>query len=263
MNRVNKATFDLTGRTAVVTGASRGIGASCALELDAAGARVALVARSTADMTALADRMTNEPVVVTADLSAEPDVRRAADEVLAALGGVDVLVNNAGLGWNEAPEAITPKRLDLQLNLNLRNVILLTSWLAPSLLERQGCVVNMSSVAAYGGGIEQAVYAASKAGLNTLTQNLGRAWGRRGLRVNGIAPGYVDSDIWKPLETWLGEQGYAEFRRVTEDSVPLGRWARPEEIASVVLFLCSDAASYLTGQTIVVDGGGAPPPHGQ
>jgi NAD(P)-dependent dehydrogenase (short-subunit alcohol dehydrogenase family) len=252
------SSFDLSGKTAVVTGASRGIGESCARAIDAAGARVALVARSTGAMAAIASELQHDPVTITADLASEEDVRRVAAEALTSLGEVDILVNNVGLGWNQAPEAITADKLDLQLDVNLRNVILLTSLLAPSLLERQGCVVNMSSVAAYGGGVEQAVYAAAKGGLNTLTQNLAAAWGARGVRVNGIAPGYVETDMWQPIATALGEEDYERFRRWSERGIPLRRWARPEEIARVVLFLCSDAASYVTGHTIVVDGGGAP-----
>ncbi|KJE23356.1 dehydrogenase of unknown specificity, short-chain alcohol dehydrogenase like [Frankia torreyi] len=253
-------TFDLSGRAAVVTGASRGIGAACARALDAAGARVAVVARGSAGLAAVADQLVNKPVTISADLTVEADVRRVADQALEELGDVDILVNNAGLGWHQPPEAITAKPLDLQLNLNLRNVILLTSWLAPSLLRTRGCVVTMSSAAAYGGDVEQAVYAATKGGLNTLTQNLATAWGDRGVRVNAVAPGFVDTDIWQPLVAALGEEGYQRFRRATAAGIPLRRWASADEIATVVLFLCSDAASYLTGQTLVVDGGGAPLP---
>ncbi|HVU73934.1 MAG TPA: SDR family oxidoreductase [Mycobacteriales bacterium] len=256
------ASFDFTGTNVVVTGASRGIGAACVRAFAGAGARVALVARSTADMEAIAAQIGGDPIVITANLTAEDDVRRVADEVVDRMGAVDVLVNNAGMGWNQPADAITPKRLDLQLDLNLRNVILLTSWLAPSLIERRGSVVNMSSIAAWSGGTEQAVYAATKGALNSLTANLGRTWGPHGVRVNGIAPGFTDTDIWAALRTTLGEAGYEEFVATVTRSIPLRRWASSEEMAQVALFLCSDAASYVTSQTLIVDGGCGPMPEG-
>lgn len=244
------AVIGLAGKTAVVTGASRGIGEACARRLDAEGVRVALVARSTEDLRRIAGSLSNDPVVVTADLSDEGDVQRAAAESLRALGGVDLLINNAGLVWNEPPNAITAKRLDLQLHVNLRNLILLTTALADSLLERRGSVVNISSIGAFGGGAEAAVYAATKGGVNSFTANLGRVWASRGVRVNCIAPGLVDTDIWATARERLENHD-----EILSTIVPMGRFGRPEEIASVAAFLCSDEASYLTGQTIRVDGG--------
>jgi gluconate 5-dehydrogenase/3-oxoacyl-[acyl-carrier protein] reductase len=253
-----EATFDLGGKTAVVTGASRGIGEACVRALDGAGARVALVARSTDAMRSIAAELRNQPVVVTADLVKDEDVRRVADDVRASLGHVDILVNNAGfMGTTEPPHAITATAMDLQLDLNLRNVIVLTSLLGPALVERKGCVVNISSVAAHVAGGNGLVYAATKGGLNSVTRILGTAWGREGVRVNGVSPGYVATDIWAELEQRLGPEGAEEFRRTKAAGVPLGRWASAEEIASVVVFLCTDAASYIAAQTITVDGGGA------
>lgn len=244
--------FDFSGRTAVVTGASRGIGEACARALDAAGARVALVARGTDAMEAIAAELEHDPVVIGANLADGDQTVAAARRAVEALGGVDILVNNAGMGWNEPPEAITPKRLDLQLNLNLRNLILFTTELTPALIERRGSVVNISSVAAWGGGPEQAVYAATKGGVNAYTANLGRALAPRGVRVNCIAPGLIETAIWDPIFAAVGRDTVErEFLR----QVPAGRWGSPAEIASVVCFLCSDAASYICGQAIRVDGG--------
>jgi 3-oxoacyl-[acyl-carrier protein] reductase len=245
-----RARYDFAGRTAVVTGASRGIGEACVRRLDTGGARVALVARSGDDMRRIAADLRNDPVVITADLADEDQAVAAAEEVLARFGHVDMLVNNAGMGWNEPPEAITKKRLDLQLALNLGNLILFTSALTNSLVQRQGAIVNVSSVAAWGGGPRQAVYAATKGGVNSYTANLAHALGARGVRVNCVAPGFIDTQMWD----FPGADAPG-VRESLVRAVPLGRWGKSEEIASVVCFLCSDDASYLTGQTLRIDGG--------
>jgi 3-oxoacyl-[acyl-carrier protein] reductase len=244
--------FDFAGKTAIVTGASRGIGEACVRQLDAGGARVALVARSADAMETIARELQHDPVVIAANLATDGEASRVADAALTALGGIDIVVNNAGLAWNEPAEAITPKRLDLQLNVNLRSVILLTSALGESLTTRRGAVVNISSAAAFGGAAEQAVYAATKGGVNGYTANLGRAWGPRGVRVNCIVPGMIDTDIWRPVFDAVGEE---HVRRAQQELVSMRRWGSAQEVASVVCFLCSDAASYITGQTIRVDGG--------
>jgi NAD(P)-dependent dehydrogenase (short-subunit alcohol dehydrogenase family) len=244
--------FDFAGKTAIVTGASRGIGEVCVRQLDAAGARVALVARSTDAMNVIAQELQHQPVVIAANLAKGDETRSVVEHALAALGGIDIVVNNAGLAWGEPADAITPKRLDLQLNVNLRSLILLTSALGASLATRRGVVVSISSAAAFGGGPEQAVYAATKGGVNAYTANLARAWGPRGVRVNCIAPGVIDTDMWRPLFDAVGEE---HLRRSRQQLVPLQRWGSAAEVASVACFLCSDAASYITGQTIRVDGG--------
>jgi 3-oxoacyl-[acyl-carrier protein] reductase len=244
--------FDLSGKKAVVTGASRGIGEACARHLDRRGATVALLARNTEAMVHIAEELTHEPVVLTADLSREEDVLAVTRQVLACLGTVDILVNNAGLAWSEPPEAITPDRLDLQFSVNIRNLILLTSLLGPALIASRGSVVNVSSVAAYGGDSEEAVYAATKGAVNAWTSTLGAAWAARGVRVNGVAPGLIDTEIWEEL---FREHGGENLRSVLTGNVPMGRWGTADEIAGVVCFLCSDEASYITGQTIRVDGG--------
>ena len=244
--------FDFSGRTAVVTGASRGIGEACARLFDAAGARLVLVARSTEDLGKLAATFAREAVVVTANLGQERDTEAAAAQVLSTVDGVDFLINNAGVNCNEPPDAITGERLDVQLDVNLRNLILFTSRLLPSLIERRGAVVNISSVAAWGGGVEESVYAATKGAVNAYTANLARALGPRGVRVNGVAPGLTDTAIWNTRFAAGGREAVmAELAR----EVPLRRWGTAQEVASVVGFLCSGAASYVTGETLRVGGG--------
>jgi 3-oxoacyl-[acyl-carrier protein] reductase len=243
---------DFSGKTAVVTGASRGIGEAIARMFDAAGARLVLVARGTADMGKLAATFSREAVVVTANLVQDGDTSAAAAQVLSAVDGVDFLINNAGVNWNEPPDAITAERLDAQLDVNLRNLILFTSLLLPSLIERRGAVVNISSVAAWGGGVEESVYAATKGAVNAYTANLGRTLGPMGVRVNGVAPGLIDTAIWN---TRFAAGGRKVVMEELAEDVPLRRWGTAEEVASVVGFLCSGAASYVTGETLRVGGG--------
>lgn len=244
--------FDFSGKTAVVTGASRGIGEACARLFDSGGARLVLVARSTEDLRRLAAGFGQEAAVVTADLDRDGDTEAAAAQVLSMVDGVDVLVNNAGVNWNEPPDAITGDRLDVQMHVNLRNLILFTSRLLPSLIERRGAVVNVSSVAAWGGGREESVYAATKGAVNAYTANLGRSLGPKGVRVNGVAPGLIDTPIW---HTRFAEGGRNAVMEELAGDVPLRRWGAVEEVASAVGFLCSGAASYITGETLRVGGG--------
>jgi len=244
--------FDFSGKTAVVTGASRSIGEACARLFDAAGARLVLVARGTDDMGKLAATFARETVVVSADLGRDGDTEAAAEQVLSAVDGVDFLINNAGVYWNEPSDAITSERLDVQLDVNLRNLILFTSRLLPSLTERRGAVVNVSSVAAWGGGAGESVYAATKGAVNAYTANLARTLGPKGVRVNGVAPGLIDTAMWKSRFAAGGKNTVmAELAR----DVPLRRWGTAQEVASVVGFLCSGAAAYVTGETLRVGGG--------
>ena len=165
---------DLSGKHAVVTGASRGIGEACVRALDAAGARIALVARTTEAMERIAAELRHDPVVITADLASADATLRAADEALGALGAIDLLVNNAAsMMTGEPVTGITAAGLDAQFGLNLRNVVVLTSRLGESLLERRGCVVNISSVAAEIAGGNGLGYAMTKGGMNSFTRILG------------------------------------------------------------------------------------------
>jgi NAD(P)-dependent dehydrogenase (short-subunit alcohol dehydrogenase family) len=243
---------DLHGRTAVVTGASRGIGAATARLLDAAGARVAMLARTVSEMEQVAADFKNDPIILQADFADSAGLADVAARTLAAVDGVDILVNNAGIARNEPPEAITAPKLDLVLDVNLRNVIEFTSLLSESIIARRGCVVNISSVAAFTAGGFQPVYAATKGAVNSFTKSLANAWGPLGVRANAIAPGLIETPMWG---TETDPEAFAQTKEQLTPHVPLGRWASPEEVAEVVVVLASDAASYITGQTLRVDGG--------
>lgn len=244
--------FDFTGKRAVVTGASRGIGEACVRQLAAGGAQVALVSRSQDKMDTIAADLPNDPIVVAQDLFADDAADAIADKVLDAFGGLDILVNNAGVAFNLPATKVTAKSIDDTLMVNIRNLFMLCSKFAKPLFATKGNIVNVSSTAAYGAGGTQGAYAASKGAVNTLTKNLSSEWANKGVRVNCVAPGLVDTEMWGPTFDALGEE---EVRTGFVKRVPLLRWGTAEEIANTVCFLASDAASYITGQTIKVDGG--------
>ena len=245
-------TYDFSSHVAVVTGASRGIGAACAEALAEAGARVILVARSADALDDLAARLPNRPVVVPCDLADSASIDLVVDAVVEAGGRLGVLVNNAGIALPEPPDEISPSALDQQLTINLRNLLLLTSRLAEPLIAAGGNVVNISSIAGNGGGPNQAVYSATKGAVDSLSRNLAREWGPKGVRVNAVAPGLIVTDIWADV---FQEHGEDEVRSELGQMVPLQRWGTPEEVAAAVIWLASDGASYVNGQVLRVCGG--------
>ncbi len=247
-------TYSFAGKTAVVTGASRGIGAAIARTLAADGARVAMVARSADALKALAAEMPNDPVVIEADLGSEEGWKIAADGVLAALGHVDILVNNAGVSEAQPMGQVTGEGLDRTFTVNVRNLILLTDALTASLIARKGCVVNTSSVSSFSGGVGQIAYSASKGAVNSFTRNASIDLGRKGVRVNAVAPGVIDDGMWKTAF----DKGLDRDKTLERMGrlVPLEkRWGSAQDIADAVAFLASDKAGYITGQVLRVDGG--------
>jgi NAD(P)-dependent dehydrogenase (short-subunit alcohol dehydrogenase family) len=242
--------FSLAGRTAVVTGASRGIGAAIAQALDRQGARVALVARSRDALDQAAAQLAHDPVVIDADL-AEPEAPAAiADRALDVLGRVDVLVNNAGVGVRTDSTELDRDTVDAILQLNVRNLLLLTTALLPSMVDHgRGSIVNISSVSGVVGTPRRAAYAASKGAVDALTRSLAMEFGPHGIRVNAVAPGAVVTAMWERNREVPGVIAQIEAQTA------LRRWGTPEDVADVVAFLASDAARYVTAQTIEVDGG--------
>lgn len=242
--------MDLNGRTAVVTGASRGIGEATARALDAAGARVAVVARSRADLERVAATLAHDPVVITGDLSSADEARRVGEEALAALSHVDILVNNAAAAARLPSTDLTPELIDELLGANVRGLLLLTTCVLPTMVERgSGSIVNLSSVSGVVGTPNRSAYAASKGAVDALTRSLAIEYGRHGIRVNAVAPGVVDTHLWAKNKAIPG------VVEKTTALIPLGRWGMPEDVADVIAFLASDAARYVTAQTISVDGG--------
>lgn len=247
-------TYNFKGKTAVVTGASRGIGEAIARTLAADGAKVALVARTASKLQAMAKELPNGAVAIEADMSSAGGWKAAAEGALKALGEIDILVNNAGVSAAQTMGKVTPEGLDETLNVNVRNLILLTDAVSASLIRRKGCVVNISSVSAFSGALGQIAYSTSKGAVNSFTRNASIDFGRSGVRVNAVAPGVIDDGMWKTAFA----QGLDREKTLERMGrlVPLERrWGTAQEIADAVAFLASDKAAYVTGQVLRVDGG--------
>ena len=240
----------LEGRTALVTGASRGIGAATARALDRAGARVALSGRDREALDKVAADLDRDPVVMVADLADATAPITLAAAALAALGNVDVLVNNAATAARLPTVELDAELIDTMYAVNVRAPLLLIAALLPSMIERRrGSIVNLSSVSGVVGTPKRAAYAATKGAIDAATRSLAMELGPQGIRVNSVAPGVVDTALWAKNKAIPGviEQ--------IEAQTPLRRWSQPEDIADVIVFLASDAARFVTGETISADGG--------
>jgi NAD(P)-dependent dehydrogenase (short-subunit alcohol dehydrogenase family) len=246
--------FDLTGKTAFVTGASRGIGRAIAVALAQAGADVALVARSAEGLADAADDVTaagRKAIVVPADVTDQAGVTDAVAAAIGQLGHVDIVVNNAG--GSNFMVSFRDLRLsgwDKLMQLNLTSAVYVCHAFAGHLLDRgSGSVINVASVAGVSASPLISPYGAAKAGLISLTKSLAVEWAADGVRVNALCPGWTATDLNRNL--W--EDPVAGPATIA--TVPMHRWARAEEMTGPAVFLASDASSYLTGQAIVVDGG--------
>lgn len=243
--------FELDGKIALVTGASRGIGEACAVALDAAGAQVILSGRTMADLERVASALSNDPVIVATDLMAPGAGTALASDAVAAAGGVDICVNNAGIPMRRSPEELTEQDIDDVFALNVRSLMMLSTGLGDTMKERGGgSIVNVSSIAGLIGPLGRFAYSATKGAVDAATRALAADWGRHGIRVNSVAPGMIHTAIWEEARNTV--PGLIEEMAA---SVSLRRWGLPADVADVVLFLASDASRYVTGETIAVDGG--------
>ena len=240
-------------RSALVTGAGRGIGRATAVRLARDGARVAINYRGNAataeEAKGLIEAAGGVAATIQGDVSVEADVDRVVKEALAFGGGrIDVLVNNAGITRDELLIRMTPEDWDAVLDLNLRGAFLVTrAAMRPMMKQRYGRIVNVSSIAGVMGNAGQANYAAAKAGLIGFTKTVAREMASRNVTCNAVAPGFVPTDLTNDL--------LERMKTTILPQIPLGRFGTVEDVAAAIAFLASDEAAYITGQVLVVDGG--------
>ena len=241
-------TIDLSGQTAFVTGSTRGIGRAVAGALHAAGAKVAIVGRDADKARAVAGELGERALGVAADVGASGQVEQAIAATEQRLGQVDILVNNAGITRDNLLLRMSEAEWDEVIRANLTGAFHTTKAVLKGMMKRKrGRIINVASVIALTGNKGQANYAASKAGLIGFTKSVAKEYGSRGILVNAVAPGFIDTDMTGGLPP--------EARAAMLGGITLGRFGRPEDVAGAVLFLASDLAGYITGQVLVVDGG--------
>jgi len=236
----------------LVTGASRGIGAVVACRLAEAGARVGVNYHASPDAaTVIVDNISRaggEAFLVGGDVSQEEKAQSVIKQVVEHFGSIDLLVNNAGINKDQLLIRMKPEDFDSVINVNLRGAFLCTKYAMTHMIrQRSGRVVNMSSVVGLSGNPGQANYAAAKAGLVGLTKAVAREVASRNVTVNALAPGYITT----AMVDELSEDTQAKILA----NIPMGRFGTPEDVAEAVIFLCSDGASYITGQVLTIDGG--------
>jgi 3-oxoacyl-[acyl-carrier protein] reductase len=240
--------LDLSSTVAFVTGSTRGIGLAIARALHGAGAKVALVGRDADRARTVAAELGGRTVGVACDVARADQVEAAVTAAEAALGPITLLVNNAGLTRDNIVLRLTDEDWDAVLDANLKGAFHTTRAVIKGMMKRRaGRIVNMSSIVGLTGNKGQANYAASKAGLIGFTKSIAKEYASRGVLVNCIAPGFIETDMTAALP---------EAAKATLlEGIALGRLGRPEDVAGAVLFLASDLAGYITGQVLVVDGG--------
>ena len=244
-------TMTLSGRVALVTGASQGIGRACALRLAQSGASLALAARGQEKLQELAGQIAatgGKAAAFAVDVSDEEQIKSAFKAVIAHFGKIDILVNNAGITRDQLVMRMKRADWDSVLNTNLTSAYLCTQQAIGSMLkQRWGRIINITSIFGQMGQAGQANYAASKAGLIGLTMAIAREVGSRNITCNAVAPGFIET----AMTSGLGD----DFQQNAVKMIPLGRVGSPEDVASAVAFLASEEASYITGHVLNVNGG--------
>jgi 3-oxoacyl-[acyl-carrier protein] reductase len=241
----------LADKTVLITGANRGIGKAIALRLAREGAQVAIGARNVTTAVAVLDEIADsggQAIAVPMDVTDSASCEAAVASVLAQWHKIDVLVNNAGITRDALLLRMNEEQWDAVIDTNLKGVYRCSrAVLRPMLKARSGCIINISSVVGITGNAGQANYAAAKAGIIGFTKSLALELAARNIRVNAIAPGYMETEMTQELAP--------EQRSQLLSRIPLGKTGRPEDVAAATAFLVSDDAAYVTGQTLVIDGG--------
>ncbi len=243
--------FELTGKVAIVTGANTGIGRAIALSLAAAGADIAAVGRTPAQDTVDQVRaLGRKAEIVSADLSSIAPVQRVIDETLEKLGGLDILINNAGIIRRADSVDFSEADWDAVIDTNLKSTFFLAQAAGRHMLAQgAGKIVNIASLLSFQGGIRVPSYTASKSGVAGLTKLLANEWAAKGVNVNAIAPGYIATNNTAAL------QADETRNRQIQERIPAGRWGEASDIGGAAVFLSSSAANYIHGHVLAVDGG--------
>ncbi|MBP6535724.1 MAG: SDR family oxidoreductase [Burkholderiaceae bacterium] len=256
MTRTVQQLFDLTGKTALVTGGSRGLGLQMAHALGEAGARVLLSSRKAEDLEQAAAELQAAGIDarwIAADCGKEEDIRRLADETLQRMGNVDILVNNAGASWGAPAEDHPVAAWDKVMNLNIRGYFILSQHLAKASMipRKSGRIINIASIAGLNGNppeMQTIAYNTSKTAVIGFTKTLAAEWGKYNINVNAICPGFFMTKMAAVLIQTLGEEKMASH-------APLGRLGSDEDLKGLTLLYASDAGRHITGQWLAVDGG--------
>jgi NAD(P)-dependent dehydrogenase (short-subunit alcohol dehydrogenase family) len=245
--------FSLAGKTALVTGAGRGIGRGMALAFAEAGADVALNSRTERDLEDVAAEVRalgRRAVVVPGDVSSAQGAREIVERAIAGLGHLDILLNAAGLAVRGPAEAVSEAQFDLQVGVNLKGSYFACQAAGQHMLSRgAGSIINIASLTTSFGLPLRSVYAATKGAIGQLTKTLGVEWASRGPRVNAIAPGWILTPLTRPLHDDPAQSGWIVGR------TPMGRWGTPDDLTGAAVYLASDASAFVTGQVLYVDGG--------
>ncbi len=245
--------FDLSGKVALVTGATRGLGEVAAGALAKAGASVAVCGRSQPDLdrvTAAINVLGGRAAPFGLDVLQRAKVRETVDRVLDHFGAIDILVNNAGVNFRVPVLEFPEEEWDRILGTNLKGYFLMAQAVVPAMLQKgYGKVINMSSILGAVGLPMQAAYASSKGGVDQLTKVMALEWAQQGVRVNAIGPTYFETELVAQLRN-----DPQRFNFINERT-PMGRWGYPEELEGIVIFLAAPASDFITGQTIYIDGG--------
>ncbi len=247
------AYFDLTGKTAIITGGSKGLGEEMAHALAEAGADLALVSRTQADLDKVAEDIrcaTGRRVIgVAADVTKEADIAAMVQRVMAEFGKIDILINNAGIGGTTPVLDLQEAEWDRYMNLNLKGPVLCSKHVGAEMIKRkQGNIINVSSLFSKIVARYMAAYVATKTALVSFTRTLALEWARYNIRVNALCPGYFDTPMNHAF--WQTKGGMSVIEKI-----PMQRVGNTQEIKPAILFLCSDANSFMTGSTLFVDGG--------
>jgi NAD(P)-dependent dehydrogenase (short-subunit alcohol dehydrogenase family) len=255
--RTTQELFSLAGKTALVTGGSRGLGLQMAEALGEQGARVVVCARKQAELDAAVAHLKQRGIdasAIAADLSDDAQVGPMVAQALELLGQIDILINNAGASWGEAAEDYPVEAWDKVMNLNIRSIFLVTQAVGKlSMIPRRyGRIINISSIAGLAGNppgtMQTIAYNTSKGALVNFTRTLAGEWGRHGITVNSIAPGFFPSKMTRGVLAALGEETIAR-------EAPLGRIGDDEDLKGATILFASDAGKHITGQVLAVDGG--------